>query len=335
MSAIQQNIFSALPGLEVPVADVQTALSRMWESPPGTGGQEPEEFRASQMNLILHLGRRASVQEAHDLFMGVLRFARRYPCRIILLCPEEKGRQDTLMTLKVFAECYIGKTRRDRSCCEALILAYPGGSKDFLENQVSILLENDLPTYYWFHRFSTARNAGRYHSFLKTCKRVVYDSGLETDDVSAIEWPHPGRVRDLVYARLLPVRQSIGQFLSTFEPASLCRDLESIEVRHVPEFSAEARVLGQWFRERLADCAARAEEQAPPPPPDTSAEPGASDHPFELRADYSDGRRFHWKADLAAGGGVVEARLERSDMTLPFSVRLLSLEVELAEAFFF
>ncbi len=314
------------------MADVQSALAGMWEAPSGPG-QEPAEFRASQMNLIIHLGRETTAADALDVFSGALRFARRYPCRIIVLCPEYERRSETLMTLKVFAECYVGKTRRDRSCCEALILSYPGGGNDFLENQVSILLENDLPTYYWFHRFASGRNAGQYLSFHKVCKRIVYDSGLETPEVASIEWPHPGRVRDLVDARLLPVRQSIGQFLSSFDPVRLGSDLLRLELRHAPRWKAEARVLATWFRERLKACAGREGIEQVPAARLTPAEEG--EFPFVLRCDYSDGRYFCWQADFEANKGEIRARLDRGESVLPFSVRLLSLDRELAEAFFF
>lgn len=332
MSTSSQNIFSVLPGLEIPLADVQSALARMWES-PAVPGQEPAEFRASQMNLIIHLGRDATADDALKAFEGALRFARRYPCRIILLCPEHKQRSDAVMTLKVFAECYVGKTRRDRSCCEALLLAYPGSGQDFLENQVSILLENDLPTYYWFHRFSEARNAGRYLSFLKVCKRIVYDSGLETPEVDEVEWPNPNRVRDLVDARLLPVRQSIGQFLSSFDPEGLARDLQTLELRHTAPRAAEARVLAAWFRERLIACAGENAGESVPEVRLASAAEGA--FPFALRCEYGDGRYFCWQADFEAGAGEIRARLDRGETVLPLSVRLLSLDRELAEAFFF
>ncbi len=336
MSAGQQSIFSALPGQEVPVSEVQDRLATMWEGVPDIGSGEPKEFRASQMNLIIHLGRGTTAEDARGRFSGALRFAQRYPCRIVVLCPEETDRPDTLMTLKLFAECYVGKTQREKACCEALILAYPRESTGFLENQVSILLENDLPTYYWFHRFSTARNASRYLSFLKDCKRIVYDSGLETPEAAELEWPHPERIRDLVNARLLPARQSIGQFLSSFNPARICDGLESVEIRHDPGHGAEARVLLDWFRSRLESCIAVSGGNGEIPESFRLSPAGAGDDfPFQLRCDYADQRFLYWKADFEKNHGIIEAKLDRDELALPMSIRLLSLEFELAEAFFF
>ncbi len=335
MSANQQSIYAALPGVEVPVSRVQDELAHMWEGVQDPGQDEVAEFRASQMNVIIHFGRKTTVEEAVDRFSGTLRFAQRYPCRMIVLCPEETDREDTLMTLKMFAECYVGKSQREKSCCEALILAYPRESRSFLENQVSILLENDLPTYYWFHHFASARNVAKYLSFLRNCKRIVYESGLETPDVAEVPWPQPERVRDLVHARLLPARQSIGQFLSSFDPALLCEGPASIEMRHSQEMEAEARVLLGWFRARLEACADLSGVARLPDSIARVRDAGRGDFPVELRCDYGDGRYFYWKADLARNHGRIEANIDRGKLTLPMSVHLLSLEMELAEAFFF
>ena len=53
----------------------------------------------------------------------------------------------------------------------------------------------------------------------------MFDSSIAPSDSWTYPWPQPEAVRDLVYARLLPVRQSIGQFLSAFAPESLVRGL--------------------------------------------------------------------------------------------------------------
>ncbi len=334
MSADQRSIFAALPGLEVPVHRIQDELAHMWEGAPDYGKGEVAEYRASQMNVIIHFGRGTTADEALARFSGTLRFAQRYPCRVIALCPEDRGSEDSLMILKLFAECFVGKTQREKSCCEALILAYPRESKGFLENQVSILLENDLPTYYWFHHFASARNVSDYLSFLQSCKRIVYDSGIETPDATEVAWPQPERVRDLVVARLLPVRQSVGQFLSSFEPGELCKNLKSIQLRHSPELRAEARCLLDWFQVRINACAASVGR--PFPREGRTAEvDNRGGFPFQLRCDYEDGRYFYWQADFAAGNGRIDVDLGGRKLTLPMSVRLLSLEMELAEAFFF
>ena len=50
------DVFNALPGLEVPVGGITQSLARLWVGEPADGVGAPSEFRASQMNLVLHLG---------------------------------------------------------------------------------------------------------------------------------------------------------------------------------------------------------------------------------------------------------------------------------------
>ena len=52
---------------------------------------------------------------------------------------------------------------------------------------------------------------------MKTAKRILYDSAIELDDYTEIPIPDEWRIRDLADARMLPIKQSIGQVLSTFD----------------------------------------------------------------------------------------------------------------------
>lgn len=326
------SIFTTLPGIEVPIADVSPVLADMWET---SGDQPPSEFRATQMNLILHFGMGTEPEEAARNFITALRFSQRYPSRIIVLCPEDHSREETLLSSKVFSECYIGKSGRDRSCCEAVILAYPAAGKDFLENQVSILLETDLPTYYWQHRFQKAHRVTDYRFFLEISRRVVYDSRRESFDVKSIRWPRPGVVRDLTYASLLPVRQSVGQFLSGIDPKELVDGLTEVTISSSPGARAEASCLLSWVRGALLACARSAgagEIEAGFGQGECAGESGFG---LEIRFDYRDGRFFRWIAHRDLNLAEIDADFGRGKIHLPTSLKLLSPEAALAEAFFF
>ena len=116
----------------------------MWEADASLGS--PSEFRASQMNLVLHFGLDVNEADARARFDTVIRFAQRYPSRIIVLCPTRE--EGAGMRAKLFSQCYIGETHREMCCCEACCCykSKPG----YLANQVSIWLEGDLPRYHWF-----------------------------------------------------------------------------------------------------------------------------------------------------------------------------------------
>ena len=55
-------------------------------------------------------------------------------------------------------------------------------------------------------------------------------------------------------ARLLPIRQSLGQFLSRYPVDVLGGGLQAVALKHDAAHAAEARVLLGWLRERLAQC---------------------------------------------------------------------------------
>ena len=326
--------FALLPGQEIPVGDIPAALANMWETGPGEKTQ-PSEFRASQLNMILHFGMDSVPDEAADIFETAIRFSRRYPSRLIVLCPEDHSRGDRLITAKLFAECHIGKNGRDRSCCEAVILAYPQAGKGFLENQVSILLDNDLPTYYRIHHFNRARKLADYGFFLKVARRVVYDSACEEPEIGKVDWPKPEAVRDLAHARLLPVRQSVGQFLSAFDPERLAGGLSAVRVRHAPDLEAEARCLGRWLSARLAACLPG--DSTKPPAAKLSPAPGRGKEAtgLEIRLEYPDQRHFRWRAPAGFRCAEIEADYGHGPVRLTGAAKLLPPENALAEAFFF
>lgn len=326
------TVYSSLPGLETPVGEISQMLSRIWDMPTG-----PSEFRASQMNLILHFGKGTGADEAKEIFDVSLRFSQRYPSRIIVLCPDAYPEEGVLLKAKIFSHCFIGKSGKDRSCIEAIILAYPPEGKDFVENQVSILLETELPTYYWHHHFQAAKRVTDYANFLKIARRVVFDSRLESSEVRDVEWPRPEIVRDLAYSSLLPVRQSIGQFLSSFAPGDLVRGLTRVEISHFsqPESDAVAVALLGWLEEALNLCADRVRIDRPAKDVFCCLENEDNDFGMEIRFHYEDSRFFCWRAQRGLKSAQIDADFGRGEMNMPTTLKLLRPEVALAEAFFF
>src|SRR5690606_27011084 len=128
------ELIDALPGVELPVGEVTNHLASMWETGPSGS---PSEFRASQMNVVLHFGLEVTPEEARERFDSLIRFAQRYPSRIIVLCPS-RTRDDGTMASKLFSQCYIGDSHREMCCCEALLLSYKSENFGYLSNQVSV-----------------------------------------------------------------------------------------------------------------------------------------------------------------------------------------------------
>jgi hypothetical protein len=326
------SIFDALPGQETPVGAIAKNLARLWAADAGTGLKPGEDSKATQVNFVLHLGMHTTAEDALVQFQTAVRFSKRYPCRVVVLCPiRDENVVDGELRAKIYAECHPGKTRGDLRCCEFVMLSYPTAARQFLENQVSICLSTDLPLYYWAHNFSSTAKLGAYQYLLGRAKRVLLDRSLVPEgESSELSWPHPEAVRDLVNARLLPVRQSIGQFLSAYAPPALIEGLEAVVVRHGSARRAEARVLAAWALTRLVACGAPA-GLAVESAPDPAAEPDS----VELRFRYQGDHRFCFQGDFVRGCAHFSARIRGAGSELSTAISLLSPEAALAEAMFF
>ena len=324
------SVFQALPGLDIEVGSISSSLDRMWDDTAAKGGAAPTDFKATQLNLVLHFGFGTTVEDALGQFQNALRFAQRYPCRVVMLCPLPFEDTTAEMRAKIYGECFLGKSKDDTRCVEFVALSYPRMARQFLESQVSICLSADLPLYYWVHRFVVMSHLNDYQYFLRESRRVIIDSATAPADALAYSWPRPEAVRDLAGARLLHVRQNIGQFLSAYDPAVLAKGLRSVNVAAMPAFAAEGRVLLAWTRERLANCGgAPTINYAGAPLP--AGTPGS----IELRFDYGDARQFRWHGDFSKNTSVFEADFGAGRVTLPTTASLLAPENALSEAIFF
>jgi hypothetical protein len=326
------SIFDALPGQETPVGAISKNLARMWATDERSAAKPGEDSKATQVNFVLHLGMHTTAEDALAQFEVAVRFSRRYPCRVVVLCPiRDEVAPDGELRAKIYGECHPGKTRGDLRCCEFVILSYPTEARRFLENQVSICLSTDLPLYYWAHNFSSSAKLGAYQYLLSKAKRVLIDrSHVPADDCGELSWPRPEAVRDLVHARLLPVRQTIGQFLSAYAPLALATGLTGIAVRHGGSRHAEAAVLAKWSHTRLVACGAPEELVST-----VEASDELADDMVELVFTYSNEHEFRFAGDFAKGCAQVCAHIQGSKTELSTAIGLLSPEAALAEAMFF
>jgi hypothetical protein len=131
---------------------------------------------------------------------------------------------------------------------------------------------------------------------------------------------------------LLPVRQSIGQFLAAYAPGRLAEGLQSVTVTHAETLAAEARVSLAWLRRRLSACGAAADKVQWTTQPVKAGEKGSLGVSFT----YAEAaRHFRWSGDLATKQAVFEADLGSGQTRLQAAVSLLPPENALSEAMFF
>ncbi len=327
-------IFDALPGIEVPVGAISKNLARMWAESAAYGKPAPEadDAKATQLNVVLHLGLNSTRDDALAQFAVVNEFSRRYPCRIVVLCPLHTDVPQMEMRAKIYGECHLGKSKSDKRCVEFVMLSYSRSARPHLESQVSICLSTDLPLYYWAHRFSTSGRLADYQYLLRRAKRVLIDSAVAPVDALTYPWPNPLALRDLAYSRLLPVRQTIGQFLSAYPPATLAAGLKAVTVGYEDALSAEANVLRSWLVRRLAECGVEADAvNFSTTLLDADSGPG-----LDVRFEYGTPQKFfRWSGDVAAGHGLFEADFGGGRTTLSAPAHLLTPASALSEAMFF
>lgn len=327
-------IFDALPGLEVPVAEIAPRLAGWWAATAADGKPAPgaEDAKATQVNFVLHFGLNTTPGDADAQFQTVVRFSRRYPSRIVVLCPlRGEHSAETPMRAKIYGECYLGKSKSDKRCVEFVMLSYSRASRQFLENEVSICLSADLPLYYWAHRFSETSRLADYRYLLTRAKRVLIDSAVAPAGAFSYPWPNPKALRDLVHARLLPVRQTVGQFLASYSPLALASGLRGVTVTHEPGLAAEGRVLLTWLGWRLTACGATAEVKFR-----VDAQSSVAGGGMGIEFGYEDpARYFRWTGDFKTRHACLEADFGGGPTRLPAAAKLLEPEMALSEAMFF
>jgi hypothetical protein len=303
----------------------------MWAETAAEGRAAPasDDSKATQVNFVLHLGFHTTCEDALAQFQTVLRFSQRYPSRVVVLCPLKKDAGVTELRAKIYGECFLGKSKGDTRCVEFVMLSYPQSARARLEDQVSICLSTDLPLYYWAHRFSDSSRLADYTYLLTRAKRVLVDSAISPPDALTYPWPNPTALRDLVYSRLLPVRQTVGQFLARYTPATLVEGLQAVVVRHCPSHEAEARVTLGWLRRRLAVCGADLTTTS-----FTSEKAAAKGLGIEFTYSSS-AKYFRWAGNLETKHALFEADFGTGPARLPAAVSLLSPEMALSEAIFF
>ena len=211
-------------------------------------------------------------------------------------------------------------------------MGYSVEDGNFLEDQVSLWLENDLPTYYWFNQVSTEAINRNYLNFTENCTKVIYDSQVEEEGFLKIGWPNPELLNDLALARLLPVRQSLGHFLSGYPPEVLTESLKKVKVGWGPGNEAEAKELLNWCKQCLLGCGGRAKEV------NFSTHEIEKENPqkcLEMEWVYEGPKYFKWWYCEGSKRGEIKAKLRTRGIIYPLRLKPLAQEEALAGACFY
>ena len=332
------TIFETLPGQELPVSKVTRTLAEMWQANSGPAGAGKDGVRASQLNLVLHFGASTEPEEALELFETAVSFGQRTPCRIIVMCPESDATSEALICGKLCTQCFIGDSLRQTCCCEALIMNYQPGETQYLEsqiNQISLWLEADLPGYYWFHRVPREMIEQKYLGFVSKFNRIVYNSNVEGPVLDTIAWPDRSKVKDFARSRLLKVLQSLGQFLSSYEPATLMKGLTTVKVGMKSDLQGEGRNLIDWLQSCVANCLEMAGAEAGSAAFELTELASDAANVATVDWDYSNDNTFRWKLDSESRLTTIEADFGKGAVSNTQIVTKMKPVEVLSEALFF
>ena len=318
-------LIDALPGFPVKIAAVLPSLDKAWAD------EGEEAARASQMNLVLMFGAQVTPADAQARFDEAIRFAQRYPCRLVILAARPAAEAAAPLEAKVNVLCFFDPSRRGKRCCEALMLAH-GAPTAELESLVSTWLEGDLPVNVWAHGV-TAEEFSPWLGWTARCRRVVADRSLVGDDFFRLPFPRPQALRDLAVARCLPVRQALGQYLAAHAPAELVRGLRTVTVRHGAGMKGEAAGLLEWMRGCLTHCAGLSRSHLSAEFA-TSAQPPPGDN-LDAEWVYADGTRFHWEHADQGTRAILSFTRSRQPTPVAQRVALMAAPEALSEAVFF
>lgn len=318
-------LIDALPGFPVKISAVLPSLDKAWAD------EGEDAARASQMNLVLMFGAGVTPADAQARFDEAIRFAQRYPCRLVVLAARPAAEAAAALEAKVNVLCFFDPSRRGKRCCEALMLAH-GAPTPELESLVSTWLEGDLPVNVWAHGV-TADEFKPWLGWTARCRRVVADRSLVGDAFFLQAFPKPQSVRDLSVARCLPVRQALGQYLAAHKPAELVRGLRSVTVAHRAGMRGEAYGILEWMRSCLTHCAGLTRSHL-----DVtfalSEKPPAGDC-LDAEWVFADGARFSWEHSEGCSHATIAFTRSHDSRKISQRVAFMAAPEALSEAVFF
>ncbi len=319
------DVLAALPGAPVRVNEALGALAHAWSA------EGEQAVRASQMNLVIMLGAGISPAEAAATFEQAQAFARRYPCRLVVLARRTAAEDALPPEAKAHVACFLESARRDKRCCEALMLAH-GPHTLQLQSLVSTWLEADLPAYLWC-RGVDAEALRPWLALAPRFTRVIADRSADGDGFFGLPWPRPEAVRDLSVARCLPVRQALGQFLSSHTTADLVRGLRTVTVSHGVGRQGEARGLLAWMHSSLEACAISA--RLPLGATFTVSDNCRATACIAIEWTYDNGNHFAWEHAEKGTRASVALDFAASHQSFDLAIPFLPAETALSEALFF
>lgn len=226
-------------GLEVPVADIDQELKKLWE-------QDEARTNASLINLVVYSEKPGALHENSEIIRDL---TREHACRAILVGIDRDEPSPTLRAW-ITAHCHLAHGMKS-VCCEQIAFHLTGKVTGRFRNTVFAHLNSDLPLLFWWQGELSSLFSERMVSVVD---RLIIDSS---------EWADPpagfARIRDASQARKAIIVQDLAwtrtwQFRLSIaglfdDPAALraLPELRSVEITHHPAHRNSALQLLAWL----------------------------------------------------------------------------------------
>lgn len=299
--------------------------------------QQSKTSYASQMTLVLFSGPDLDDASATRLLDTLAAFSKNYPCRVLWMLLEEKIEDTWSVRAKLQAYSHLS-TNTGGTCCEIIMLECSVKlDRQFLTGLLSTCIHTDLPVYFWIQQMR-AEHLHCIPQDIKPLRCTVIDSSKELQLLELLKktLPPTSIFKDLAYARSLPTRQAIGQFLSSYAPATLIKDLEGVTIEFEESKSGEAHHTLEWARHCIETCAEQAGHSVKTVFfKKISLSEKDANCALKLNFSYSSDKSFQWSCCEAQGLATIEAKLDSTARSYALPLRPVAPAWALADALFF
>ncbi len=172
-AAARESHDAHLSGREAAIARGDPHLAGRLDEP----GDVSVRMRTSVLTLVVVAERPETAERALD---AVNELSSRHPSRALVIAPGDPD-GPAWMDASIYAQCRISERSRAETCTEQILLKTGGEMDAHLAELVQPLLIHDLPVVLWWPDDPPV-GRHRFVSLLRTCDRLLVDSGAFTGD---------------------------------------------------------------------------------------------------------------------------------------------------------
>lgn len=225
-------------GLEVPVAEIDKALHKLWE-------QDQARTNATLMNLVVYSEKPGSLRENS---LVVQEFMQEHACRAILVEIAREIEQPSLRAW-ITAHCHLRGGRKS-VCCEQIAFYLTGKVTGRFRNTVFAHLNSDLPLVFWWQGELSELFTER---LLNIIDRLSIDSSQWSDPLASYRMIQERIgtnanliLHDLEWTRSLTLRLSVASMFDHPAVLAALPDVDALEITHAAAHRNAALMLLAW-----------------------------------------------------------------------------------------